>query len=147
MARKLRIAASVFFGLLTLALVALWIRSYWWVDWLEAQRNGMYAAITSANGAIRIDRDSVDVSSPFSRLSSVRLDDPTTHGWPNHTLKFAWNLPEALIVVPHWFVGTITVTIATWAATGWNGRFSLRTLLIATTLLAVVLGLGVWLIR
>ena len=47
--------------------------------------------------------------------------------------------------VPYWSiaVGFVALGAATWI--NWDGRFSLRTLLIATTLLAVMLGLIVWL--
>lgn len=33
--RKLRIAASLFFGLLTVAILVLWVRSYWYWDSLQ----------------------------------------------------------------------------------------------------------------
>jgi hypothetical protein len=46
-----------------------------------------------------------------------------------------------LIVFPHWLP---VLQCATFAAVPWIRRFSLRTLLIATTLIAVVLGLIVW---
>jgi hypothetical protein len=47
--------------------------------------------------------------------------------------------------VPHWFPFVITATVA--AAPWIRWRFSLRTLLIAMTLVAVVLGTLVWLSR
>jgi branched-subunit amino acid ABC-type transport system permease component len=50
--------------------------------------------------------------------------------------------------LPHWFIAGF---FAAFAATTWvrqlRWRFSLRTLLIATTLVAVVLGAIVWSIR
>lgn len=48
------------------------------------------------------------------------------------------------ILVPHWFQVVVFVLIAAVPWSPWSRRFSLRTLLIATTLLAVVLGLAVW---
>jgi hypothetical protein len=46
------------------------------------------------------------------------------------------------VLVPHWF---LLVLAGTFAALPWlRWRFTLRTLLIATTLVAVVLGLAVW---
>jgi hypothetical protein len=47
------------------------------------------------------------------------------------------------VVIPHWFVLIVLATCATLPWVRW--RFSLRTLLIATTLVPVVLGLIVWL--
>ena len=48
------------------------------------------------------------------------------------------------ILVPFWVLGLpiAGMAIAPWRS--WSGRFSLRTLLIATTLVAVVLGLAAW---
>jgi hypothetical protein len=52
-----------------------------------------------------------------------------------------------LIRVPYWFpvVLSLVVAVAPWLR--WSRRFSLRTLLIATTLVAVVLGLIVAVLR
>jgi hypothetical protein len=49
-------------------------------------------------------------------------------------------------VVPHWFVILLISMLAavSWLPI-WSNRFTLRTLLIATTLVAVALGLIVWL--
>jgi hypothetical protein len=48
------------------------------------------------------------------------------------------------IQVPYWFIVLVTAafSVAPWIQ--WSKRFSLRTLLIAMTLVAVVLGLVVW---
>jgi len=54
---------------------------------------------------------------------------------------------HAVIHVPHWFPVVVSVTLATapWIIQ-WQWRFSLRTLLIAITLVAIGLGLIVWLV-
>ena len=49
--------------------------------------------------------------------------------------------------LPYWFLAFVPATIATIPWFRWSKRFSLRTLLIATTLIAVVLGIIVWLSR
>ena len=49
------------------------------------------------------------------------------------------------LVAPHWFPALLSVVLATIPWFSRSFRFSLRTLLIATTLVAVVLGLIVWL--
>jgi hypothetical protein len=66
-------------------------------------------------------------------------------------------LPGSLIVefegampylsLPHSLYALVFVTIAAVPWIRWSKRFRLRTLLIATTLVAVVLGLIVWSIR
>lgn len=51
MARKLSIAASVFFGLLTVALCVLWVRSYWREDsW--ARSDDSFSRLISVSGCV-----------------------------------------------------------------------------------------------
>jgi hypothetical protein len=71
---------------------------------------------------------------------------------------FAWQRTDSTIwiAIPYWFLiaislvvgyclsATLTAIYAGAANLPWATRFSLRTLLIATTLIAVVLGLAVW---
>jgi hypothetical protein len=54
-------------------------------------------------------------------------------------------VPNYLLMFPHWFLVLLSAAFATAPWIRW--RFSLRTLLIATTLVAVVLGLIVWAAR
>ena len=63
---------------------------------------------------------------------------------------FATPLPQKpmyCVQVPHWFLLGIVATLAPVPWIHWSKRFSLRTLLIATTLVAVVLGLVVYAAR
>jgi hypothetical protein len=53
----------------------------------------------------------------------------------------------ARIVVPHWFLLLLAASLSGVSWIGVSRRFSLRTLLIVTTLVAVVLGLIVWAVR
>ncbi len=50
---RLRIAVSVFFGVLAVALCVLWVRSYWHSDVLLTASN-YDATIASNNGCVRI---------------------------------------------------------------------------------------------
>jgi hypothetical protein len=45
--RTLRIATSAFFGLLTLAICVLWVRSFWQSDYISRQHNGILAFISN----------------------------------------------------------------------------------------------------
>ena len=58
--------------------------------------------------------------------------------------RFGWWLD---VTVPISFIALVVGTCAAIPWIGWSNRFSLRTLLIATTLVAVVLGAIVWLSR
>jgi hypothetical protein len=109
----------------------------------------------------RIGSQAVQISSVKGRVAIARLDPRATIGrsylsveagdstdWrKGGVLGFRYyddGLVRALIA-PHWLPALLSATLAVipWISRSW--RFSLRTLLIATTLVAVVLGLVVWL--
>jgi len=155
MPRKLRIAASVFFGLATVALCVLWIRSYWYWDSIRAGYPPCLYAADSANGKFGIggfDPTDPDVKVAPSwkyycdeserAMMAVRIDPTKTlGGWG---FAFGFDGAGFRIASPYWFPAML---FATAGITLWRNRtcrFSLRTLLIATTLLAVVLGLVTW---
>jgi hypothetical protein len=51
------------------------------------------------------------------------------------------------LAIPYWLILACTTTLAALPWLRWSKRFSMRTLLIALTAVAVVLGLIVWSIR
>lgn len=54
----------------------------------------------------------------------------------------------AFVGIPHWFLALLLIGLAYLPWLPWKPlRFSVRTLLIVTTLVAVVLGLVVWMTR
>jgi len=137
--RKLRIAWSVFWGLIYVVLIILWVRSYWWSDVVWVITPSCDARADSANGGttISIFFDSErKVANEWNRNSyrhntSMRPPDAT---WKFDIYMTRRGLDASL---PHWFYLLLTSLIAVAA---WIRRFSLRTLLIATTLIAMVLG-------
>jgi len=153
--RKLRIAWSVVCGIACALLIVLWVRSYWWKDF--AVSGGIYRVhFESALGKLGVD---VSPQAPeyvgsrwgfHSRLLEEEYFMPIAHyGLPDgvKVMGFMWEItPEsAIIAVPYWFP---ILLISILAAGPWfRWRFSLRTLLIATTLVAVVLGLILWMSR
>jgi len=54
---------------------------------------------------------------------------------------------EAFLLAPYWLPVTIVAAFACSPWLPWSTRFTFRTVLIAMTLIAVVLGLMVWAIR
>jgi hypothetical protein len=148
MARYLRFAAAGFFALLTLALIGLWVRSYWAFDWalfpLGANHSAI-AGIYSGMGGLQINSFSVDEWRAFSTPIDAARDDP--YAWPNLANSGFTYLPENRIclfplVVPALFAAALAALFAfkrTW-------RFTIRTLLIATTVVAAVMGIGVYLL-
>jgi hypothetical protein len=148
MARKLRIAVSVFFALVAVALCVLWVRSYWWWDVVVFNRQQNAIDGTSAFGSVgigivpkQLPADTgffaYEANAPFRKefYETSTLGFQLQHFAPG----------QGRIIVPIWLpiACFLALSAATWLR--WSSRFSLRTMLIAMTLIAVVLGLGVWL--
>ena len=140
--------------------IALWVRSYWWRDMAFARNpdiGSTYAA--SLQGKLRIGfyREHRNSPADFSRwgmnaapaeemaLSLERSPMPKRQCALGFELVNYWN-PLAF-AIPYWFLVPLSGAIAAAPWIRWSNRFSLRALLIGTTLVAVVLGLVVWLIR
>jgi hypothetical protein len=139
--RGLRIAVSVFFTLVAVALCALWARSYWYYDMVSRTgSNDMYTQWSSNWGYIC-----------FTRIDASSTPEVHAHGWRHQAssanrnpARFQWIAdPELLQVnVPNWF---LVLTFAALSRISWAGaRFNVRTMLIATTLVALLLGVTKW---
>jgi hypothetical protein len=160
--RKLRIAFSATCLVACVLLVALWVRSYWIVDAPHLKLSGyILCRVTSFRGSIFFKVDKVMALNEFPSRDEVRsaanVDWPRW-GWWTPTIQqyangrpipkhFPWFSCTAFktffsLKTPFWFWSIMCGTIAglPWVRQ-WHLRFSLRTLLIATTLVAVMLGL------
>lgn len=144
--RKLRIAWSVAWGLLTLVLCVLWAASY-------TRRIGAEIFVTaadryhihSAKGAVIITREGrifrgreLSFHYPESFFSNKVSHSGLKVGrGPDGTIHFA--------SISDWLLNVVTLFAATipWLPC----RFSLRTLFIATTLVAVAFGWIVWVVK
>ena len=135
--RKLRIAWSVVCGIACVLLIVLWVRSYWHIEYIRTGIPPPCIEIKSADGKFHLYRFSSD-GKAFFNLESLSYAEGD-HAFASNT----WDSFDSwYIVIPDWFA---TLATACLAAIPWlPHRFSLRTLLIATTLVAVVLGLIVW---
>jgi len=133
--RKLRIAWSVACGIACVLLIVLWVRSYSLVDVACVAR--WHGAI-SRQGTIYID----------SGLSWSGSDTCPNFEWPALEWMVFKNDPEVDVKVGNvaFPIARLVLLTAACAPLSWiSRRFSLRALLIATTLVAVGLGLIVWL--
>ena len=113
----------------------LWARSYWCSESISYKNVGMF----SNRGILYFGRDDDAATASWNMFSeAVRTYKPEL------PRGFGWNSDHPGVncaYAPLWF---IAATSAAFATVPWlPRRFSLRTLLIATTLLAVVLGLAV----
>jgi hypothetical protein len=146
--RKLRIAWSVGWGLLCLLLIALWVRSYSRADALVRERTSTRTetGIASNYGAIVLGRRIVPAPPRPPGTIPIRWDYLTDDA---RRLKhdFGWRANGGDIRIG--FPTGLPVLLASGLAFApWlRCRFSLRTLLIASTVVAVVLGLAVMLPR
>jgi hypothetical protein len=134
--RKLRIAWSVAWGVVAVLLIALWVRSYWYIDvlWFKASQNELYYAISQQGqfGGIVLP-DSLVPGQANWWFGHVNVGAGYELDTPYGSWRF---IPQRSIIL----------LIAAFIAVPWvPRRFGLRTLLIATTLVAIGLGLIVWL--
>src|SRR5689334_15680121 len=129
--RKLRIAWSVVWGVVAMLLVVLWVRSYWWYDWADNK-------VCSMNGKLWI-REQFILTGRTS-LHPLRNPGPARFGVSSLSAqKYNLNSIGAGFALPYWL---LLVLFSLFATLSWlRLRFSLRTVLIVTTLVAVGLGL------
>jgi hypothetical protein len=138
--RKLRIAWSVAWGLAAVLLIVLWVRSYRYNYCFSGQAAGIESGIRTDIGTVtcwRMDRTTLGHADFPWRLKKV---------YPGYVRPQIFEDPEFgfAVTCPSWLLVVVILAIA---GAPWVRRFSLRTLLIATTLVAVVLGVIVWTTR
>jgi hypothetical protein len=144
--RKLRIAWSVFWGLACVLLIVLWVRSYYRYDMLSRLTpRFLQTTIYSRDGTVafsQMDLRQISQNQPHGwSLSSDGAFTSNRKGWYFWAhVRGAWELG-----IPHWLIVSMIALSASvpWLP-WWSSRFSVRTLLIARTLVAVVLGLAVY---
>jgi len=152
--RKLRIAWSVMCGIACVLLIVLWVRSYWWVDTKATPP----ATFVSREGAIDVRSRQDEVQAPQQpkirwAYSAWKIESWSRQQYRGRQTKpivrrywyFHVSTTALIVTFPHWCASLV---LATSGAFPWihplRYRFSLRTLLIATTLVAVVLGMVVY---
>ena len=160
--RNLRIACSVVCGIAFVLLIVLWIRSYWRYQMIGNLHGVVVAGVVeSFRGRIWCFVPERALSTKWEYVSQQpevhfgTTSPPNVWRWPD-TFGFGVHWPPRPwppgdtfgVCFPHWFAAQVFAGVGT---APWirqlTWRFSLRTLLIATTLVAVVLGLVVWATR
>jgi hypothetical protein len=159
--RKLRIAWSVACVVACVLLIALWVRSYWHADQIYGhtaptkvlhfgsmggQLTFRYIKHYNGSGIVK---NWMPDGEPVSDITK-RRDQSFPNGQDDLLIyryhsRFNFGWLQDGFYIPHW---TLALLAGLLAPIPWlRYRFSLRTLLIATTLVAVALGLIVWLNR
>jgi hypothetical protein len=150
MRRKLRIAFSVVCGILCLLLIVLCVRSYFRIDLahcpllppktliVESTEGTIVVCVVEpAPGTTGFSFGGWGIA---SLRSTNRIPIPGTPSWGVAVYQY-----DAAVKFPHWFAIIISGISAAMPWLRW--RFSLRTLLITTTLVAVLLGAIVYAVR
>jgi hypothetical protein len=148
--RKLRIAFSAVCGIICLLLIALWVRSHYWNDVYAIHVGAYKLGVQSVVGRLWFVR-ALNTVSFHQRITNqtsrnrlieiVRADE--------NAIGFYFGRPhpsssDFRLSVPHWWFVVPAFVLAALPWIHWSNRFSLRTLLIATTLVAILLGLIVY---
>jgi hypothetical protein len=142
--KALRIAWSVVFGLVIVALCVLWVRSYWWWgDTTAITRNWAGLEFISREGVVSVRYYDIAVNGAFLFSN----EEPKVKSFD---LSNEMGLRNASL--PHWFLILACVALAAvaprlFSLLPFSHRFSLRTLLIFMTAVAVVLGLVIYAVR
>lgn len=163
--RYLRIGWTGFWGVLCLLMIGLWARSYWYQDmaFIKLSQSAAIGGISFEGGiACGIDAPPGLGAWFVWQSDSLNSVNPVLLGaWRSHKPKSGFRIivPRSnsfAVAVPHYFAVLLFAAAAIlpsywrWIKQGTRlipRRFSLRTLLIFTTLVAVVLGVIVWAVR
>jgi hypothetical protein len=145
--RWLRIAVSAVW------LTGLWVRSYWVQDEVWCRTSPPAGEFRRGTGGIR---------SSWGFLQIYPPSTPTIKAWyyvkvstskePLNRRNWLYTSNSNSLTVHYWLPVFVTFTVAASLWIPWRKfrlptRFSLRTLLIVTTLVAVVLGFVMWMVR
>jgi hypothetical protein len=144
--RYLRIAFSATCGIACVLLIALWVRSYWWLDNVNFSMTGTNA-MQSFEGVLSVHYRPTFTEPGVTSLAYAEFASAMKPPLSDKMPKWYYGSGGSgtAIRCPHWFVTLLPCVLA---VVPWiPKRFTLRTLLIATTLVAAVLGLIVYAVR
>jgi hypothetical protein len=152
--RYLRIAFSATCLIACALLIALWVRSYWRFNsiawgWGAPTQHTVVVALPIGAVVLNYAANPVDPTLAFPKWQAypaVREILPV--GGIDQAYAgflFIRGTHGFMLALPDWLLFLFTVALG--ALPWFRYQFSLRTLLIATTLIAVVLGLIVWVVR
>jgi hypothetical protein len=145
--RYLRIAFSAVCGIAVILLCVLWVRSYWWMDLYGGHLSTYTIGCVSFPGAVGLEINSqAQQLAPWgygSRRAEPWLDALKRQNSPYPSRVWGrFQFDQDAWFLPYWLLVVISITLAT---APWlrklRWRYSLKSLLLALTVVAVVLGL------
>jgi hypothetical protein len=149
--RRLRIVWSIYWGVACLLLIALWVRGLWWADFVSVKVTTAYAVSVSkypGTCAFTITTNpEFPLIAPGRYWNHERMPVPPVlrKDFVAKYLRKYFEYQFGYVIVPDWFLIFAFAGLGILAWFPW--RFSLRTLLVAMTLVAVVLGVIVYAMR
>ena len=138
--RKLRIAWSVVCGVACVLLIVWWVRSYWRLDVIVWNGNSSSTTVRADAGLVTISQSNFGGTLSGDDRWELIVDN-ASWGMQFWQFDWAWDTNLILIRVPIWVAALAAAILAHAPWIRWSRRFSLRALLIATTLVALVLGI------
>jgi hypothetical protein len=146
MLRRLRYAPAVVFALLALAFVSLWVRSYTYMDGVGGPLGERFYGVATARGLLRLYLSHASLESNWGGWHweahhAISLADDTRWGFGYVS---SVNGKVKSLYCPLLFLAASSLALAVLLAFKPITRFTVRGLLIATTLLAAVLGAVVY---
>jgi hypothetical protein len=154
MSKYCRIAFSVVCGALCVVCLVLWVRSHRWIDRIDGPLGQSYpgrtVAVVSTDGVLMVGVQPEQYNPYAAESHAFRFNrarfEPGARYQPDRGVvgfKVIRELNESGLQIPWWFLfGTTLIGGALPWITG-RRQFSLRSLLIATTFVAVLLGVFV----
>jgi hypothetical protein len=144
--RKLRIVWSAGCGITCVLLIALWVRSYWRQDNIDYQSYHLIELVSFRGG---VALGEFEIAPGYNSPGWSHDNYPPSAQkdyWPK-LLGFCYaETPSySQILIPYWFITLLSIVVGTVPWLRW--RFTLRTVLLAITVVGVVLGLIVWAVR
>jgi hypothetical protein len=160
MLRRLLNIASIVCLILCAALMGMWVRSYRWKDEFRGRASERQALIAvSIEGRLlsgkfqlpKLTKDWPWLIHSIPVDDQMRSDWDMAHGSPGSPARLGLEVYSAMdnfsVTLPYWFLVLTTGSLAMAFRLRWPLRFTLRSLFVATTFLAVVLGMIAWLDR
>jgi hypothetical protein len=149
MRRRLLNIASTVCLVLCVALMGMWARSYCARDVFRSRSMGERVfSLVSERGQVRLN-ESVQYSGPIGPIPPFDSSwDVARQGyWDVCGVQAMFSWTAIGVVLPYWLIGLASGALAMALRMRWPIQFTLRSLFIATTFLAIVLGMIAWLDR
>jgi hypothetical protein len=138
--RKLRIAWSVVCAIACVLLIVLLVRSYWRLDVWVRNNNSATTIVRTDTGLITLSQSNFS-SVPSRHAAWVHTVEIASWGMIYWQFDWKWKKDIVLVRTPIWIPALTLALLAGVPWIRWSKQFTIRTMLIVTALVALVLGI------